>query len=145
LKWKGLREKKGIEKSFWAKKFIQSIVYSKEKVVVNLNTFTNCLPPEKPLSEAPQKSLINEKEQGFFPCSSVSFVNKLAARPGLEPGDFSSRGRRVTITPPGKYDRNKIWRIIPMPIKHWEPLCAQGAPALGWHCRANTTSYKDQS
>ncbi|MCX5782113.1 MAG: hypothetical protein NT145_05365, partial [Elusimicrobia bacterium] len=65
---KGLREKKGIEKSFWAKKFIQSIVYSKEKVVVNLNTFTNCLPP---LSETPQIPFTNKKEEGFSPSSFI--------------------------------------------------------------------------
>jgi hypothetical protein len=83
---KGLREKKGIEKSFWAKKFIQSIVYSKEKVVVNLNTFTNCLPPEKPLSN---QSLQKEKKEEFsspFFLNSQFVTESMAARPGLEPG-----------------------------------------------------------
>jgi hypothetical protein len=66
---KGLRAKKGLEKSLWVKKFIHNIFYSKGKVTVNLNCFKDVPSRAQSLSIPQNQPLKTEKEEGQKPSS----------------------------------------------------------------------------
>jgi hypothetical protein len=66
---KGLRERKGIEKSLWAKKFIQGISYSKQNIIVNIRYFKDFIPPESHCQFNQNQMLEKKKEESIKPSS----------------------------------------------------------------------------
>jgi hypothetical protein len=90
----GLKKTKGIERNLLAKRFLEKILYSPETIKIRFNLASRGGEAAAQARPAPPMAGLGERTLSFQ--NSEFVLSNYAAGPGLEPGTFASRARRVT-------------------------------------------------